>query len=265
MKNAPWLAAAALLHLVPASVTQAHYNMLIPQAASAKRGQEVDIDYQWGHPFEHQLFDAPAPRELWQLSPSGTRTNVLRQLRKQSRPGPATFFPRLQAKERGGYLFGLVTTPIWMEEEHEFVEDFVKTVVHVQAQRGWDARLGMEFELVPLTRPYGLTAGCVFQTQALRAGKPLADVLVEVERYNPEPPKSLPPDEQITRTLRTDPSGVATCTLAEPGWWCITAQRLEGTRSHNGEPAPVRQRATFWVFVDSANNGDKANNLSQHP
>jgi cobalt/nickel transport protein len=137
-----------------------------------------------------------------------------------------------------------------MEEEQEFVEDCVKTVLHVQAQRGWDAKLGLDFEMVPLTRPYGLSAGCVFQAQAVRAGKPAADVLVEIEHYNPQPPKALPPDEHITRTTKTDPNGVATCMLTQPGWWCITAQRVEGTLHHDGKPAPVRKRATFWVYVD---------------
>jgi cobalt/nickel transport protein len=257
-----WALAALCLSVVPA---RAHYNMLLPEKHSVQRGEAVTFLYQWGHPFEHQLFDAPAPREVWQLSPGGTRLSVLGRLQKQVHPGPVKFFVRFQAEERGDYLFGLVSAPIWMEEEQEFVEDFVKTVVHVQAQRGWDATLGMELELVPLTRPYGLAAGCAFLTQGFRAGKPLANALVEVERYSDQAPSSMPPDEQITRTVKTDVNGVATCTLAEPGWWCITLQHLEGTRQHDGKPAPVRKRASFWVYVDSPSYADKSKNLSQTP
>src|SRR5262249_13825031 len=80
--------------------------------------------------------------------------------------------------------------------------------------------------------------------------KPLAGALVEVERFNPTPPKELPPDEQITRTVKTDPNGVATCTLTEPGWWCLTAQTDGGRLRHEGKPYPLRRRAPLGVFGD---------------
>lgn len=125
-------------------------------------------------------------------------------------------------------------------------------VLHVQAQKGWDASVG-DFELVPLTRPYGLLPGMVFQVEmssARSAGKEMPYGLMEIERYNAEPPKKLPPDEQITRTVRLDANGVATTTLSEAGWWCLTVARPQGTRMRDGKNYPLRQRSTFWVFVD---------------
>ncbi len=44
-----------------ASPVAAHYNMLLPEKWAAKKDEPVPFTYQWGHPFEHQLFDAPAP------------------------------------------------------------------------------------------------------------------------------------------------------------------------------------------------------------
>jgi cobalt/nickel transport protein len=137
-----------------------------------------------------------------------------------------------------------------MEEEQEFFHDTVKVVLHVQAQKSWDAVVGQGFEMAPLTRPYGLQPGMVFQAQALLDGKPAPRALVEIERYNATPPKQLPADEHITRSVRTDPNGVATCTLTEAGWWGITAQRDGGQRERNGKKYPVKQRATLWIYVD---------------
>ncbi len=137
-----------------------------------------------------------------------------------------------------------------MEEEKLFFHDRVKVVIHVVTQNGWDAPTGDPFELVPLTRPYGLEPGMVFQVQALVAGKPLAGGSVEVEKYHATPPKDLPEDEQMTRRVKADQNGVATGTLTEAGWWCITEQRNAGEREHSGKMYPVRERATFWVFVD---------------
>jgi cobalt/nickel transport protein len=153
-------------------------------------------------------------------------------------------------ERRGDYTFLLVAPPVWMEAEDEFWQDSVRVVVHVATQNGWDAVTGRGFEMVPLTRPYGLEPGLVFQIQALVEGKALAGAVVEVEHFNPAPPKHLPPDEHITRRVKTDPNGVATCTLTAPGWWCLTAQRPAGRRQREGKEYPLRQRSTFWVFVD---------------
>src|SRR5207248_3223291 len=107
---------------------------------------------------------------------------------------------RFTPAHRGDYVFVLQTPPIWLEEDEVFVQDTVKVVLHVQAQKGWDAAVREDFEFTPLTRPYGLEPGMVFQAQlGARPSGPATGVPVEVERYNAAPPKELPPDEQITR------------------------------------------------------------------
>jgi cobalt/nickel transport protein len=242
---------ALILSTFPA---KGHFTMLLPQAASVKRGEAVTILYQWGHPFEHQLFDAPAPEGMYVVAPDGKKTDLVKTLEKTAVPGSDgkkvnAYRLRFKPEQRGDYLFVLTTPPIWMEEEKEFYQDTVKVIVHVQAQKGWDAA-GPGWELVPLTRPYGLQPGMVFQAQLVSAGKPLAGSLIEIERYNAVAPKELPAEEQITRACKTDPNGVVTCTLTEPGWWCLTAQRDAGQRDYQGKSYPVRQRTTLWVYVD---------------
>lgn len=244
----------------------AHFNMLLPQTASAKKGETLTLTYQWGHPFEHQLFDAPQPQSLIALGPDGQRIELTDKLVKITRKAGAkeatAYQFRFTPQQRGDYIFVLRTPPIWMEEDGEFLQDTVKVVLHVQAQKGWDAAIS-DFELVPLTRPYGLRPGTVFQVEtAIRhplsadrkeqeriadSGKRMA---VEIERYNAEPPKTLPPDEEITHTVRLDANGVATTTLSEAGWWCLTVARPQGTWRRDGKSYPLRQRATFWVFVN---------------
>jgi uncharacterized GH25 family protein len=238
----------------------AHFNMLFPDRASAKKGEEVILTYQWGHPFEHQLFDAPAPESLIVLAPDGKQTDLSKSLEKitLSEGGKKVTAYRLHftPPERGDYVFILKTPPIWMGEEQEYLQDTVKVVLHVQAQNGWDncvRQLGL-YDVKPLTRPYGLQPGMTVQFlyghhfDSLM--KPLPDALVEIERYNPTPPKTLPPDEQVTRTAKTDPNGVVTSTLPEAGWWCLAATRDAGEKEHEGNAYPVRQRLIHWVAVD---------------
>jgi cobalt/nickel transport protein len=244
-----------------AGMGSAHFNMLLPPTASARKGEALTITYQWGHPFEHQLFDAPQPLSLIVLAPDGKKTELtdrLERIARKSEPKDVTAYQlRFTPELRGDYVFVLQTPPIWMEEDGEFLQDTVKVVLHVQAQKGWDAALD-EFEFLPLTRPYGLRPGMVFQAQMLP--KPSSGTgafgLVEVERYNAEPPRELPPDEQMTRTVKLDPNGVATTTLTEPGWWCLTVGRLHGTRMREGKSYPLRRRATLWVHVDQPRRGE---------
>jgi cobalt/nickel transport protein len=255
MRASTRLLQALLLLGLAAPPAAAHYNMLLPEAFGAKRGAAVTITYQWGHPFEHQLFNAPEPEGLFVLSPGGYETHLGPSGKKATVRGadgkPVSVYRyRFTPEERCDYRVILHTAPIWMEEEQAFFQDTVKVVLHVQAQRGWDTRAGQEFEVVPLTRPYGLEPGMAFQAQVISDGKPLAGVMVEVERYNPTPPKELPLDEHITRTAKADPNGVVTHTLTESGWWCLTAQRNGGKREHEGKTYPVRQRTTLWVWVD---------------
>jgi cobalt/nickel transport protein len=240
---------------------RAHYNMLLPEKHSVKRGEPVTLLYQWGHPFEHQLFDAPAPQKLIALAPDGKMTDLTTKLANavgfmgDGKQTYRVYTLRFTPEQRGDYVLMLQSCPIWMEEEQLFFHDTVKVILHVQAQKGWDAAPEIRWQLMPLTRPYGLQPGMAFQA-AVRLGqlagqaKDAANLLVEIEHYHAAPPRKLPPDEQITRTAKTDPNGVATCTLTEPGWWCITAQRDAGTRDHEGKAYPVRERTSLWVFVD---------------
>jgi uncharacterized GH25 family protein len=227
--------------------------MLLPDKPSTRTGEVVTLTYQFGHPFEHQLFDTQAPKQLLVVAPDGTRTDLTAKLEKVAVDGAdgkkvtayrAPFTP----EKRGDYLVIAVAPPVTVEGEKLPLQDLVKVVVHVLTQNGWDRRAGLKDappEPLPLTRPYGLKAGMAFRTEFEETGKdgpsPLVGALVEVERYNPVAPKELPPDEHITRSARTDRVGTATVTLTEPGWWAVTAIR---------DREKVRQRSTLWVFVD---------------
>jgi cobalt/nickel transport protein len=240
----------------------AHFTMLLPETAGAKKGDRVAFIYQWGHPFEHQLFDAPPPARVQVVGPDGTRQDLTNTLEKIKEDKATAHRFRFRPQERGDYLFLLTTPPIWMAEEQEYYQDTAMVVLHVQAQKGWDVGSDRNFKMLPLTRPYGLLPGMVFQARVVGLPAPArgaepdvrltpqAGLPVFCERYNPRPPKELPPDELITFTSKTDPNGTLTCTLPTAGWWGITVQRDAGRRTHMGRDYPLRQRLTWWVYVN---------------
>jgi len=262
---------ALLASVLLIGTTWGHYHMLLPDSASTKKGETVRLLFQFGHPFEHQMFNASKPYDLIVLAPDGKKTNLLPKLEAIRLPGSEdkkvrAYQLQFTPEQRGDYVFLAQTDPIWMEEDKEFLVDTVKVVLHVQAQKGWDGQILPAFELTPLTRPYGLLPGMVFQAQILEtipalpqdpgspmvvlpSPAPLGGALVEIERYNARPPKELPPDELITRTARTDLSGAVTTTLTEPGWWGLTVVRKRGQREHEGKKYPIVQRSSLWVYV----------------
>ena len=218
-----------------ASVGRGHYHMLLPDAASVKKDQEVTFTFQFGHPFEHQLFDAAAPKSLVVVAPDGEKTDLLKKLAKVEVKGDkgkkvTAYQFKYKPARRGDHIFVLVTNPVYMAEDKDFIQDTVKVILHVQAEKGWDMDTG-RLELVPLTRPYGLQPGMVFQAEILDRtvatlthplkANPLTGATAEVERYNPAPPAKLPPEEQITRTVKLDRLGKLTTTLTDAGWWAL--------------------------------------------
>ena len=129
------------------------------------------------------------------------------------------------------------------------------------AAKGWDRPVGLEVELVPLTRPYGWPAGSVFQAQALFKGKPLKGAVVEIEKFNGSyvSKDKLPQDRfgeenepLITRVAKTDGQGVLTVTLESPGWWVIMVAKEDGKKTHEGKPYPVEKRGCLWVYLEPA-------------
>lgn len=252
---------SVLLLLLLALPARAHYNILLPDKPSCKKGEEVTFTYLWGHPFEHQIFDAPKPVLVQITTPpeQGVCLLYTKNLEETTVPSgdkKATAYKfKFKPERRGDYIAEVNTPPIWLEEEKEYVKDKVTVVLHVQAQSGWDQMEVLDsdevFQWLPLTRPYGLLPGMVFQAQAVQGKKPLARHLVEIERYNPTPPKELPDDEHITRTAKTGPNGVVTTTLPEAGWWGLTTSRDAGTKERDGKKYPLKERITYWVHVDA--------------
>lgn len=252
----------ALLLFLAALPANAHYHILLPDNHSIKKGEKVVIAYQFGHPFECELFDTAKPVRAVAFQPDGKSVDLLPSMTKiegvtAGNKKVNSYQLIFQPSERGDFTIVVESPPIWMADEKHFIRDVCQVYIHVEAQKGWEnAHIdAKEFGIKPMTRPYGLRAGAVYQARVLPSDGVTLH-MVEVERFNPTPPKALPPDEYITAALLTDQNGVATCTLPEPGWWAITAihklrpTQEPATKDHDGKPYPIVERATLWLPVD---------------
>jgi cobalt/nickel transport protein len=253
----------AAVGLAAAAPARAHYHILLPDRHSVKAGDQVTITYAFGHPFEHEMFETEKPARATLFAPDGKATDVLPRVEKIDlfRPDEkkvAAYKLVFKPETRGDFTLVFESPPVWMKDEKHFLRDTARVVIHVETQKGWDARAAgaNEFAMIPLTRPYGLRAGSVFQASVHPTESPGVSHLVEAERFNPQPPPALPPDEHITFAAKTDPNGTSTVTLPDPGWWGLTAIRRYSpeakppTRENDGKSYPVVERTTLWVLVE---------------
>ena len=248
-----WAAILVLMYF--ATTSFAHYNMLLPDKAWANKGDKVTFTYQFGHPFEHELFDAPKPVALVVVTPKSKKEifdidKLMTPIKKDGADGKKvtawqfTFTP----PERGDYTFVMKTAKI-KHEEGKFVQDTVRVVLHVQTQNGWDKVervIPKEFDIIPYTRPYGFLPGMVFRGKFDRE-QAVGSALVEIEKYNEKPMKNVPPDELITFKARTDHLGFFVASLPEPGWWGITVWSPFGPPKAD---EATSLRSTMWLHVD---------------
>ncbi|HKA07239.1 MAG TPA: DUF4198 domain-containing protein, partial [Gemmataceae bacterium] len=190
---------ALMCGLVWATPACAHYHMLLPDRHSVKTGDKVIVTYQFGHPFEHELFDAEKPAKAVAFDPVQKSVDLLPSFEKVEVPGRegkkvAAYRFTFQPAGRGDYTIIVESPPIWMADEKHFFHDICRVTIHVDAQKGWDYRFvdPAQFSITPLTRPYGLRSGMIFQSHVLAPGTGFTQShLVEIERYNATAPKAL--------------------------------------------------------------------------
>src|SRR5262249_60970350 len=92
-----------------ASAGRAHFHILVPEKPAVKKGEEVALTLRFGPPFEHQLFDAPAPRSLVVLTPDGKKVDLTKKLEKGTVPGDkgkkvTAYRLRYTPEERGDHV-----------------------------------------------------------------------------------------------------------------------------------------------------------------
>ena len=153
----------------------------------------------------------------------------------------------------GTYVFSMEPTPYWEPAEDAFIIHYTKTYVTAFGDdEGWDAELGLKTEIVPLSKPFGLWAGNVFQGIVKIDGAPVPYAEVEVEYFNEDGSAVAPDDLMITQTVKADANGVFTYATPVDGWWGFAAlSEAEYTLPQDGEEKGVELGAVIWVHFEA--------------
>ncbi len=137
--------------------------------------------------------------------------------------------------------------------ENKFIVHQTKTYVAAfGAEEGWDQEVGLKAEIIPLTRPFALYAGNVFQGVVKFKGKPVPNADVEVEYWNADKKVTAPNDYFFAQVVKTDKNGVFTFAVPKAGWWGFAALNEEKNAIvHEGKKKDAEYGAVLWAqFTD---------------
>ncbi len=234
---------------------QAHFQMIIPSddMVSQEDSREVSLDVRFTHPFEgHGMnMEKPVQFGVFKGEKKINLLDTLKEVKIKDRSGNnfMAFKGKYTMTGPGDHIFYVEPKPYWEPEEESFIVHYTKVVVNSMGmEEGWDNEIGLKTEIVPLTRPYGLWAGNVFQGIVKVNGKPVPFTEVEVEYYNEDGRAKAPADPMITQVIKADENGVFTYAMPKAGWWGFAALNTdEKTMRHEGKDYPIEIGAVLWV------------------
>jgi cobalt/nickel transport protein len=246
-----WLLVAVLLGWQ--DLAMAHFAMIIPSDSMIMEGEkrEVTVTLSFSHPFKGEGMELEKPVQFGVVMLRWKKS--LRFLLEKTRVmGHTGWKVEYRLARSGVYSFYMEQKPYFDPTEDRYFVQHAKTVVGAFGdERDWDKPLGLKTEIVPLTRPFGLYTGNVFQGTVMLEGKPVPFAKVEVEYYNRTGKAVAPTDYMITQTIKADSNGVFTYAAPKSGWWGFAARSVSEKMQYLGEQKDVELGAILWVeFYD---------------
>ena len=250
MKIVKSLALLLTLSIFLAGPSWAHFGMVIPSDQMVMQGENTNIkvDLMFWHPFEGIGMDLSKPA-VFGVKVGGNNKSLLGTLKPVKIDGSRTWTTNFKIKRPGVYMFYMEPKPYWEPTEDCFIVHYTKTVVTAFGDdEGWDEEVGLKTEIVPLSKPFGLYAGNVFQGIVKFNGNPIPYAEVEVEYYNKDGKYKAPTDYMVTQTVKADKNGVFTYAAPKAGWWGFAALNSADFKlKHNGNEKDVELGAVIWV------------------
>lgn len=258
--------AAAVLILLAATPALAHFGTITPSddIVTQDDSRSLHLEVKFIHPMELHYMEMVKPKQFGVLH-DGKKTDLLDTLKATKGNSPDqtekfTFWTtEYQIKRPGDYTFYVEPTPYWEPAEDLFIVHYTKVCVNALGlEQGWDEPVGLETEIIPYTRPYGLWTGNLFTGQVLVKGKPVPFAEVEIEYLNESPGNISvihpPSDPYVTQVVKADANGVFSYAMPKSGWWGFSAlNEADRTIKHEGVEKKIEIGAVYWVHVRDMN------------
>lgn len=230
----------------------AHFQEIIPNSDIVESAEEasLSLDLTFTHPMEQgPVMDMAMPKVLDVIT-ADKRVSLLDTLAVTSKDGEARRYNvDYQVKKPGDHIFYVEPAPYWEPAEGVMIVHHTKVIVDAfNGEANWDSLVGAPVEIEPLTRPYGLWTGNLFQGIVKKHGKPVPFAEVEVEWRN-DGSVSVPYESYITQVIKADANGVFSYVMPKAGWWGFAAlvEADEPMKNPEGKVVPVEEGGLIWV------------------
>jgi len=229
---------------------QAHFGMVIPSDNMIMQddNREIQLNLSFSHPFEAIGMELAMPDRFFVVK-DGNKQELGTKLIPLTIMGQPAWTMGYPVKRPGAYAFIMEPQAYWEPAEDCYIIHYTKTIVAAFGQdKGWDKEIGLKTEIVPLSRPFGLYAGNLFQGIVKLNGKPVPHAEVEIEFYNQNKTAMAPTDYMITQITKADQNGIFSYCAPSSGWWGFAALNTsEKKMMHNGEKKDIELGAVLWV------------------
>jgi cobalt/nickel transport protein len=233
-----------ILAILLAVCANAHFLTFLSNTDNiqSKEQSTLKFDAMFIHPFEQTGMTMVKPKGIF----LGDEKLPLKETKKLEHKAWTSEY---KVKRPGVYKFHAVPEAYFEPAEEKYIIHVPKLIISAFGlEDGWDEPLGLKYEIIPLTKPFGLYSGNLFQGKVLHNGKAAANVEVEVELYNEFGLKA-PSDAHITQVVKTDDNGVFSFVMNHKGWWGFAALIEEGEKEFQGKMYPIENGALMWVKV----------------
>ncbi len=234
----------------------AHFGMVIPSDSMVMQDENrtIKLDLSFSHPFEMVGMELVKPKKIFVVTDS-QKESLKNRLKGTTNMSQPAWELQYKIKMPGVYNFCMEPTPYWEPAEDCFIIHYTKTIVAAFGDNeNWDAEVGLKTEIVPLSTPFGLYAGNVFQGIVKLDGKPVPWAKVEVEYYNKGKKAHAPSDYMVAQTIKADKNGVFTYAAPKAGWWGFAAlNTAEYKLEFKKEKKEVELGAVIWVKFEEWN------------
>ena len=220
----------------------AHFLTFIPsnEYISNQKESTVDFDVMFIHPFEQTGMTMEKPKGVFLENKNLPLSETVKFEHKAWKTS-------YEIKRPGVYKFFVQPEAYFEPAEEKYISHVPKVIISAFGlEDGWDEPIGLKYEVIPMTKPFGLYAGNIFQGKVLHNGKIAPNVEVEVELYNTFGLKA-PTDAHITQVVKTDENGVFSFVMNHKGWWGFAALIEEGEKEYEGNKYPVENGALLWI------------------
>ncbi|MFK2822686.1 DUF4198 domain-containing protein [Arcobacter sp. YIC-80] len=227
-----------------AIIANAHFLTMLPNTDNVKNKDQssINIKTMFIHPFEQTGMTMEKPFGIYVNS----KENSL-PLEKFEVFNHKAWSTNYKVKKPGVYKFFTIPKPYFEPAEGKFISHVPKIILSAYGfEDGWDEPIGLEYEIVPMVKPFALYSGNIFTGKVLVKGQPASNVEVEVEFYNTLGLKA-PSDAHITQVVKTNNAGEFSFIMNQKGWWGFAALIEEGQKEFNGKMYPIENGALIWV------------------